>query len=298
MPPFRFGIVAAQASSGAEWKELASRAEAAGYSSLLLPDTSGPVLSPFAAMATAAAVTSTLRVGNWVLAADFRNPVLLAREAATLAMLSGNRLELGFGAGRNDNDYAALGLGQPASGGERLRRMAETLEIATRLFNGESVTFDGRYYTVRNATLYPKLAQPPRTLIAASGPRAVSLAGERADIVALAAGSRDHFLQQVGTLKAAAADRFARLELASIIWPVPSDNDAVAETARAMVRFVSGRDADQLLANQAPTVLGGSRDSMIEQLQERREALGLSYVVVGGQLAEWFAPVVQRLDGT
>src|SRR5438067_7332259 len=107
MKPFRFGIVAGDARSGAEWKDLARRAEAAGYSSLLLPDISGPVLSPFAALATAAAVTSTLNVGNWVLAGDFRNPVLLAREAATLDLLSDGRFELGFGAGRGDNDYAA-----------------------------------------------------------------------------------------------------------------------------------------------------------------------------------------------
>lgn len=298
MAPFRFGIVAAQASSGTQWKELASRAEAAGYSSLLMPDGSGPVLAPFSALATAAAVTTQLKVGNWVLPPDFRNPVLVAREAATLAMLSDNRLELGFGGGRGDNDYPALGLGEPVSGGERLSRLAEVLEIIGRLFSGETVTFQGRHYTVRNSTLSPKLSRPMKLLVAASGPRAVKLAGEWADIVALAAGSREHFLAQVEILKAAAGQRFPNIELASIAWLVPDDDPAAAERARGMVRLLSGSDVETLQANQAPTVLAGTRESMIEQLQERRESLGLSYIVVNAQALEWFAPVVQRLAGT
>jgi probable F420-dependent oxidoreductase len=249
-------------------------------------------------LATAAAVTTRLKVGNWVLPPDFRNPVLVAREAATLAMVSDNRLELGFGGGRGDNDYAALGLGEPVSGGERLSRLAEVLEILVRLFNGEPVTFEGRHYTVRNSTLFPKLTQPIKLLVAASGPRAVKLAGERADIVALAAGSRDHFLGQVATLKAAAGQRFSQLVLASIAWLVPDDDAAAAEQARARVRLLSGTDVETLQANQAPTVLAGSRESMIEQLQERRESLGLSYIVVNAQALDWFAPVVKRLAGT
>ena len=246
MAPFRFGIVAAQASSGTQWKELATRAEAAGYSSLLMPDGSGPVLAPFSALATAAAVTTRLKVGNWV----------------------------------------------------RLSRLAEILEIIGRLFRGQTVTFEGRYYSVRNSTLSPKLSQPIKVLVAASGPRAVKLAGERADIVALAAGSREHFLQQVATLEAAAGERFAQLELASIAWLMPDDDPAAAEAARSIVRRLSNSDVETLQSQQAPTVLAGSRESMIDQLQERRAALGLSYIVVNAQALDWFAPVVQRLAGT
>src|ERR1700674_2454103 len=130
--PFRFGLVAPQARDAAEWKSIASRAEALGYSTLLLPDTTGPILAPFAALGVAAASTTTLHVGNWVLANDFRNPVLMAREAATLDLLSDGRFELGLGAGRDDNDYASLGM-QPASGGVRLRKLGETLQIIRKL---------------------------------------------------------------------------------------------------------------------------------------------------------------------
>ncbi|HEY2596711.1 MAG TPA: LLM class flavin-dependent oxidoreductase, partial [Chloroflexota bacterium] len=148
MKPFRFGVVAAQARTAAEWRNTAARLEATGFSSMLLPDTHGPILAPFSALATAAAVTTTLHVGNWVLANDFRNPVLVAREAATLAFLSEGRFELGFGAGRHDLDYASMGLGEVPSGGVRLSRLAESLEIIRRLLAGETLTFQGEHYSL------------------------------------------------------------------------------------------------------------------------------------------------------
>jgi len=297
--PFRFGLVAPFAGSGAEWKTLASRAEAAGYSSLLLPDTSGPVFSPFSALATAAAVTTRLKVGNWVLANDFRAPALVAREAATLDVLSDGRFELGIGAGRGDNDYASLGLSPAASGGERLARLSESLEILRGLFSGDApFTFSGRHYAVTNATLYPKPRRPIPILMAASGPRALRLAGQRADIVALGSGSRDHFVQQRDQVRAAAGERFERIELASFAFVVPDDSPAAREAAGVMVRRLSGVDVDTLIASQAPSVLVGSHAAMIEQLQERRAGLGLSYIAISAQTAVWFAPVVAKLAGT
>jgi len=295
--PFRFGIVAAQVRAAAEWKDLATRAEAAGYSSLLLPDTSGPVLSPFSALSVAAAVTSTLRVGNWVLANDFRNPVLVAREAATLDFLSEGRLELGFGAGRDDNDYASLGLTEPESGGARLKRLAESLEIIQRLFSGETLSFSGKHYTVANATLYPTPARPIPILMAAARPKSVELAGRRADIVALGSSSREYVLQQVDRLRSAAGERFPHIQLATITWVVPEGNAAAREVAATMLKRLGGWDLESMIADQAPNVLTGSSNEMVEQLEERRAALGLSYFVVNQLVAEAFAPVVERLAG-
>src|SRR4051794_7115412 len=74
--PFRFGIVAAQARSGDDWMAKARRAEALGYATMLMPDTLGATLSPLPALAVAAAATQSLRVGTYVLANDFRNPLL------------------------------------------------------------------------------------------------------------------------------------------------------------------------------------------------------------------------------
>ena len=224
--PFRFGVVAPQARSAADWKGIASRAEALGYSTLMLPDTTGPILAPFAALGVAAGSTSTLRVGNWVLANDFRNPVLMAREAATLDLLSDGRYELGLGArAAVTNDYASLGL-EPASDGVRLRRLGESLQIIRALFAGESVTFTGEHYRVVNATLYPPPLRQLPILVAASGPKALAQAGQYADIVAIGSHSRDLLSQQVEWLKAAAGQRIAHIELASIAFVVPEDNPA------------------------------------------------------------------------
>jgi probable F420-dependent oxidoreductase len=294
--PFRFGVVAPQARNAAEWQGLAQRAEGLGYSTLLLPDTTGPILAPFAALGVAAASTTTLHVGNWVLANDFRNPVLVAREAATLDLLSDGRFELGLGAGRDDNDYAALGL-EAAPGGVRLRKLGESLQIMRALFSGERVTFDGEYYTIANAILYPVPQRQPPILIAASGPRAIKQAGQYADIVALGSHSRGLLSQQVDWLAAGAAERFGQIELASIGFVVPENNAAATQATAAMLqRF--GLDLEKAIATRAPNVLLGSPSAMIEQVQERRATFGLSYVVVGAQDADTFAPVVQHLAGT
>jgi len=288
----------AQARSADEWKTTAMRLEAAGYASLLLPDTDAPLLAPFSALATAAAVTTRLHVGNWVLANDLRNPVLVAREAATLAMLSEGRLELGFGAGRGDLDYASLGSNAAYSPGERLSRLAESLEIIQRLFDGETLTFNGQHYAVSNATLYPRLERRVPILMAAGGPRALKLAGERADIVAVPSGSDAQFLEHVERIKTAAGARFDQIELASIVWFVPEGDSAARQSIATQVERITRVSLDTLLASQAPTVIAGSVAGMIEQLQERRSRLGLSYIVVGGQAAEWLAPVVEELAGT
>src|SRR5262245_14778297 len=165
VPPFRFGVVAAMARSGEEWLDRARRIEALGYTTLLVPDRLGPLLSPLPALGAAAAVTSRLRLGSFVLAGGWRNPVVLAQEAKTLDLLSGQRFELGLGAGVGEEEYQRAGLlfGTP---GERIDRLAETIrlvktELAERM---------------------------PRLLVAAGGARALKLAAREADAVALATG--------------------------------------------------------------------------------------------------------------
>ena len=97
--PFRFGVNVRTAGSGAEWADKARKVEALGYSVLLVPDHLAELLAPLPALAAAAVATKHLRIGTAVLNNDFRHPVLLAREAATLDVLSDGRFELGLGAG-------------------------------------------------------------------------------------------------------------------------------------------------------------------------------------------------------
>ena len=107
---FRFGVLAAQTLSRNEWVEKARRIEELGYAILLMPDRLlGPVLSPIPALAVAAAATHSLRLGTYVLPAGWRNPVLMARECATLDFLSGGRFEPGLGAGFGVEDNRRAG---------------------------------------------------------------------------------------------------------------------------------------------------------------------------------------------
>ncbi len=186
--PFRFGVVAAQARSAEEWTARARRIESLGYATLLVPDGLRYTLAPLPALAAAAAVTTSLRVGTYVIANDFRNPVLLAKEAATVDLVSGGRFELGLGVGRPAaaEDNRMLGLAFD-SGGVRVARLAESLALIKPLLAGETATASGPHYAAAGAAISPGPVQQPRPpiLIAGSGRRLLSLAAREADIVAL-----------------------------------------------------------------------------------------------------------------
>src|ERR687885_2711567 len=175
---FRFGVVAAQASSGEEWIEKTRRIEEFGYATLLMPDRLlGPVLSPIPALAIAATITRSLRLGTFVLPAGWRNPVLLARECATLDFLSGGRFEPGLGAGLGEEDSRRAGFPDEGSGA-RVDQLAETLDILRSILGGEGDMADFRYPS-------PVQEPAPPVLVAAGGRRALALAATEADIVSL-----------------------------------------------------------------------------------------------------------------
>lgn len=293
---FRFGVVASQAPSGDAWLATARRAEALGYGSLLIPDTLGPTPAPLPALAYAAAGTSTIHLGTYVLANDYRNPVLVAREAATLNHLSGGRFELGLGAGRPnaESDYRKLGIPFP-SPGERIARLGESIAVIKRMLGGEEVTVEGRYYAVESADIPPAYRQIPRPplLIAGGGRRLLSLAAREADIVGIGARPNDDgaaFAEKVGWLRRAAPERFEQLEI-NINLLVAGEQ----VQQQALAHF--GIDPAQLARSGSPLVLLGTPDEMCDQLQRNRETFGISYVNVGENLMEGFAPVVARLAG-
>jgi alkanesulfonate monooxygenase SsuD/methylene tetrahydromethanopterin reductase-like flavin-dependent oxidoreductase (luciferase family) len=161
---FRFGVVAAGAQDGRQWSALAQRVEQLGYDILLTPDNLSGV-SPLPALAAAAAVTSTLRVGSYVLAAPYRPPAQVAWDTAAMAALSDGRFELGIGAGR------------PAAAGE------------AGLLGREFGRFDERVAEVA-PTIHAVRERVPsqRVLVAGSGRRLLELAAAQADSIAIGLG--------------------------------------------------------------------------------------------------------------
>lgn len=294
--PFRFGVVAGQARSSAGWITTAQRAETFGYSTLLIPDTLGQTFAPFPALAVAAAVTQRLRVGTYVLANGYRNPVLVARESATLDFLSGGRFELGIGAGRagSDADYQKLGIPFDA-GGARVEQLAEALTLIKALLSGEQAPGPGHHYASTGADVFPRPAQQPRPpiLVAAAGKRLIALAAREADIIALAVPADagvEKFARTVDVVREAAGARFEQIELNINLIGVGSQIPPWI-TARM------GYDAASLLQSGSPSVLLGDADAMCDQLRRQREALGVSYINVSDMQMEALAPVVARLAG-
>ena len=303
---FRFGVNTWAAVSGHDWVDKARRIEALGYSTLFMPDHLADTLSPFSALAIAAQAAPTLRVGPFVLNNDFRHPVVVAREVATLDLLTDGRVELGLGAGYADAEYRQTGL-RFDRGRVRVTRLGEAVSIIKGLLAGESVSFTGEHYTIAGHQIHPRPVQRPRPpiLIGGNGRELLTLAAKEADIVSFTGatfppGGRpaqlngfaaDDFGQRVAWVRSAAAGR--ALELNVLVQEV-----MVAETPRKATEELASRfRVASDVALDSPFLLAGPTGHLIETLQARRERWGVSYVVVFERSIEDFAPVVARLAG-
>lgn len=306
---FRFGAQLSFAGTREQWETKARRVEELGYSTLCVPDHFDDQLAPFPALMSAAGVTTALRVGTLVLDNDYRHPLITAKEAATVDLLSGGRFELGMGAGWLHSDYEQSGIAcdPPAM---RIDRLAEGVAVVKGLLAGGKFSFSGQHYRVTGHPGTPVPAQRPRPplLIGGGGRRILSLAGKEADIVsvnfALGSGKLGTHLgatatagataEKVGWVREAAGERFDDLELShtAYLTMVTDDRDAVA----AGFGSGFGLDAEQVLA--MPNFLVGSVVEIADELERRRDELGFSYVVVGGECFEALAPVVARLAGS
>ena len=308
--PFRFGVVAESAPSREQWVTLVRKAEDLGYATFLLADHYVNEFPPIAALMAAADATSTLRVGSIVFDNDFRHPALLAKEVATLDLLSGGRFELGIGAGWHRPEYEQVGL-PFESARIRISRLEEALRIIKQFFTEDTVNFAGDYYKVTNLKAFPRPVQRPHPpiFIGGGGKRMLSLAGREAGIIGLHLKVNDDgtvdtlerfeeaIAQKVEWVRQAAGERFAALELNLLARTVIITNDRLL-AAEQYIREggASGMSAKQLLAS--PYLLIGSIEQLTEQLQSLRELFGISYVVVDTDYMESFAPVVARLAGT
>jgi len=294
--PFRFGVIAASARSADEWLARVRRAESLGYHTLVIPDNLRFTLAPLPALAVAAAATRTLRLGTYVLANDLRHPVMLAKDVATLDLLSGGRFELGVGAGRPDSaaENRMLGLAFDA-GGVRVGRLAESLGILKALLAGRQPGADGTYYHSAEAEISPLPLQQPRLpiLVAGSGRQLLSLAAREADIIGLGLppdSTEATAAERIEWIRQAAGERFGEIELNINLMAV---GDQVPRWMAARM----GVTARDLAARGSIAALAGSVDQMCQELVQRRARLGLSYVLVSDELMETFAAVVERLAG-
>lgn len=306
--PFRFAVQEHRATSGEDWLEKARRVESLGYTALYLPDHFSDQLGVFSALAAAAVVTKQLRLGWLVLDNDYRHPAVTAKEVATLDVLSNGRVDFGLGAGWEKSDYDATHIAYDAPG-VRIDRMVEGLAICQGLWAEGPFTFAGKHYEISALDGKPKPVQRPRPklLLGGGGKRMLTIAGREADIVNvnfnLAHGAVSSELVMTGTaeqtdekirwVREAAGERIDEVELSVLIFVlnVTEDRAAVAAGLAAAV----GTTPETVL--EIPHFLIGTLEEIEDSLQRRRERYGISYVMVQGEAAEGFAPVVEKLSG-
>lgn len=305
---FRFGVQANGAATAEEWLDLCATAEQLGYSTLSLPDHFGDQFAPVPAMAAAAVCTRHLRIGALVFDNDYKHPVVLAKEAATLDVLSGGRLELGLGAGWLATDYERSGIPYDRPG-IRIDRMVEGLRIIRGLLADGPCTLEGVHYTVRAMDGHPKPVQRPHPpiLIGGGGRRVLSIAAREADIVGVTADSRSgrvgphmapditagSMARKVGWVKEAAGDRFDGLELHQGFFAFQlTDDRMAAATGLSQVMQLPAEDVLEM-----PMLLLGTVSEAVDQIERDRERYGFSYRTIGAQQMREFAPIVERLAG-
>jgi probable F420-dependent oxidoreductase len=313
--PFRFGVIGEAITSRERLLDTAHRAEALGYSTLLLRDhfvaePFGDQLAPLMALMAVAGATRTLRVGSLVLNNDYRHPVVLAKEAATLDLLSGGRFELGIGAGwlRDEYERAGMPFDPPAI---RVSRLQESLQVLKGMLAGPTLTFKGERYTVDGIAGFPVPVQRPHPpiLVGAGSRRMLGIAGQEADIVGilpralpegtisgeLSERSPQHVARKVEWVEQAAEQRSRQVEF-SMVLTVALGGDHRQAAERLAVQQGWGAAAGELVL-EMPSVAAGPAERVVEQLQVRRDRYGFSYLVVADGDMDTFAPVVERLAG-
>ncbi|MGH9033876.1 MAG: TIGR03621 family F420-dependent LLM class oxidoreductase [Acidimicrobiia bacterium] len=307
---FRFGVQTAAAADGRAWREKARKVEALGYSTLYMPDHFiDTVYAPMVGIAVAAEATETLRIGTLVLGNDYKHPAVTAKEFATLDVLSGGRVEAGIGAGWQQTDYDALGLPYDRPG-VRIERLEEAIAICKGAWGPEKFSLDGKHYRITGYDGTPKPVQQPRPpiLVGGGGEKLLKLAGREADIVGInpnlrkGAVTRDAVQTSVASMtkqkiewvREGAGDRCddVELQIRYFMTAVTDDRRGLAESLAPGF----GLTADEALESGVACV--GTVDEICDLLVARRDEWGVSYVVVGDDQYEAFAPVVERLAGT
>jgi len=308
MAPFRFAVQLSNASSGASWRDLARTIEGLGYSTLFIPDHFEDQFGPLVALTVAAEATSALKVGSLVFGNDYRHPIVLAKEIATLDLMSEGRVEFGLGAGWMTTDYEQSGIPNDPPG-VRISRMAESLAVMKSLWSTGAATFAGEHYTIAGAVGAPlPHSRPyPKVIIGGGGKRVLGIAAREADIVgvnpSLAAGhvgaevlattTAEYYDQRIDWVREAAGDRFDDLELNALIGFAIVTDDAAGLAAQMAPAF----GIDPADALHVPVALAGTLEEMADELRWRREEYGISYWSIESDAWKTLGPMVSELAG-
>jgi probable F420-dependent oxidoreductase len=319
--PFRFGVTGGGSSKRERLLESARAVEALGYSTFGLADHFVRPFAPLIAGQAVADATTSLRITQTVLAQDFREPAVLAKELATLDVLSEGRLEVGLGAGWLQQEYEDAGLRfDPAP--VRIARLEETAIILKGIFCEQRFSFDGDHYRVTNLQGLPRPVQQPRPpiMIGGGGKKLLSVAARQADIVQLMPSnpggqslldasqfSTQAIEDKIGWIRDAAGARFDDVELSAQLLecavtdrPDEHLSDLAERVATVTERMGGARvELDQKELRNSPIVAVGSLDEVCETLVETRRTFGISYLLAptGGR-PEQLAAVIERLAGT
>jgi len=304
---FTFAVQPLTVGSAGEWTELAKTAEGLGYSTLQVPDHFAyEQLAPIPAMMAAASATTTLRVGALVFANDYKHPAVLAKELATIDILSNGRVEIGMGAGWMNADYEMLGLTMERPG-VRIERLREGIRIMKASFTGEPVNFRGSHYHVSGLVGHPRPVQAhPPFLIGGGGPKMLDLACEEADIISingnLASGEAgtpvfdsmraDAVDSRIAHCKARLGARQSQVTMhINVYWVgVGGEWKAAAEGVSGFI----GYDAAALDAT--PYALYGDVNQVVDKIQRIHERWGFTYFSVPSANVREFAPVIAKLS--
>jgi probable F420-dependent oxidoreductase len=313
--PFRFGVINEAMTTRAAWTEQARQVEDLGYATFLIrdhfvPDFFGDQFAPVAALMAAADATTRLRIGTLVIDNDYRHPVVLAKEVATLDLLSDGRVELGIGAGWLRREYDLAGIDHD-SAGVRIDRLEEGLTIIKGLLGQSEVRFAGKHFQIDGLEGYPKPVQRPHPpiMIGAGKRRMLTLAGREADIVGFLTtqvntgtvvddprGRMTPAVQeQISWVREGAGERFEQIELSTVATIVLTD-----ERRSRTERLIAEQEWNGISVEDVwdmPAVFVGSVDQIVDDMERRREELGISYFVVANARQEIAAPIVARLAG-
>jgi probable F420-dependent oxidoreductase len=318
--PFRFSYTGGKSAKRERLLDSALTVEALGFSTFGLADHFVRPLAPLIAGQAVADATTSLRIAQTVLAQDFRQPAVLAKELATLDVLSEGRLEVGLGAGWLAQEYENAGLRfDPAP--VRIARLEETAIVLKGLFSEGPFSYTGHHFVVKELEGLPRPVQQPRPpiMIGGGGKRVLSVAARQADIVQLMPSnphgrslldpsqfSPEAIEEKVGWIRDAAGRRFDDIELSAqllecAVTERPDEylSDFAERVATVTERMGGARvsfDPDEL--HRSPIVAVGSLDDVCETLLETRRKYGISYFAAPTDgRPEVMAQVIERLAG-